>query len=167
MVQWADDVRQLCRGRDLGCLDDVFLVNDFESIHATPYSRSLFIFSVSNSWHAVFAVTYAIEFLCLSVAKLIVLDRMSDFAAGLWISKHWAAARRAVLALVVVGNPTGLAGNIAAAVPFHRVALLNMEASADYSADKTELGNQKIHFKNPVVQSNLPAQYSLCRRSAK
>jgi len=131
----------------------MFLVNDFKSVQkTTPYSQSLFLFSVSNSWRAVFAVTYAIEFLCLSVAKLIVLDRMSDFAAGLWISKHWAAARRAVLALVVVGNLTGLAGNIAAAVPFYRVAMLNMEASADYSANKTELGDQKIQASLGPIQ---------------
>jgi hypothetical protein len=31
--------------------------------------------------NAAFAVTYAIEFLCLTTAKLMVLDRMSGFAA--------------------------------------------------------------------------------------
>lgn len=52
----------------------MFLVNDFKSVQKTTPSQSLFLFSVSNSWRAVFAVTYAIEFLCLSVAKLIVLE---------------------------------------------------------------------------------------------
>ena len=40
------------------------------------------ILAFSARWHAVFAVTYAIEFLCLSAAKLLVLDRMSDFLAS-------------------------------------------------------------------------------------
>jgi hypothetical protein len=118
---------------------------EFKSMRADNRVESLSLFSVSYSWRAVFVVTYAIEFLCLSVAKLIVLDRMSDFAAGLWISKHWATGRRAVVAVVVVGNVTGLAGNIAAAVPFYRVARLNMEASVDYAAKKDELGNQKLN----------------------
>jgi uncharacterized protein YqgC (DUF456 family) len=120
--------------------------NEFTSIkdRTLSYSESLLFFSVSNSWRAVFTVTYAMEFLCLSVAKLIVLDRMSDFAAGLWILKHWAAGRRAVIACVVAGNVVGLAGNIAAAVHFHRVAQLLSAASADYAANDIALGTKKI-----------------------
>jgi hypothetical protein len=37
--------------------------------------------ALGHSWRAVFSVTYAIEFLCLTAAKLMVLERMSDFAA--------------------------------------------------------------------------------------
>jgi hypothetical protein len=39
------------------------------------------LLALSLSWNAAFAVTYAIEFLCLTTAKLMVLERMSDFAA--------------------------------------------------------------------------------------
>jgi hypothetical protein len=121
------------------------VVNEFESVRDTSsYSQSLFFFSVSQSWRAVYAVTYAIEFLFLSVAKLMVLDRMSDFAAGLWIWKHWNAGRRVVVAVVVAGNLVGLGSNIAAAVPYTRVAQLNMEASAAYSSNNFVVGQQKL-----------------------
>ena len=39
------------------------------------------LYALSNTWLSVFLVTYAIEVLCLSAAKLTVLDRMSVFAA--------------------------------------------------------------------------------------
>ena len=35
---------------------------------------------MSLSWYTVYYVCYAIEFMCLSAAKRMVLDRMSDFA---------------------------------------------------------------------------------------
>jgi hypothetical protein len=35
----------------------------------------------SMKWNAAYFVMYAIEFLCLTTAKLMVLERMSDFAA--------------------------------------------------------------------------------------
>ncbi len=37
----------------------------------------------SLTWSASFGVLYAVEFMFLSVAKLMVLDRMADFAAPL------------------------------------------------------------------------------------
>ena len=61
-----------------------YLANDFSSTR----DRSLLppqkyaMYSLAMRWFAAFRVTYAMEFLCLSTAKLIVLDRMSDFVAG-------------------------------------------------------------------------------------
>ncbi len=77
--------------------------------------------ALSHSWTAVFNVTYAIEFMCLSAAKLVVLDRMSTCAAGQdeVAMKPWAAGGRMVMAVVVLGNAVGLAANIAAAVAVH------------------------------------------------
>ncbi len=48
---------------------------------------------LSYTWSAVFWVMYAIDFLCLSAAELMVLNRMSYFAAGQDDStrKRWAA----------------------------------------------------------------------------
>ena len=37
--------------------------------------------ALARSWRAAFLVAYAMDFMCLSAAKLMVLDRMSDFAA--------------------------------------------------------------------------------------
>jgi hypothetical protein len=74
------------------------------------------------SFLAVHGVTYAIEFLCLSAAKLMVLDRMSEFIApqGTTVWKRWAVGGRVVMAVVAFGNLTGLAACVAAAVYWKR-----------------------------------------------
>jgi hypothetical protein len=85
-------------------------------------------------------VPYAIEFLCLSVAKLLVLHRMADFAVpkGDGLSRRLAVGGRVVMAAVVVGNVVGLCGNVAAAVLFKQVGDLANAAAAAYAANSTE-----------------------------
>ena len=68
---------------------------------------------------------YAIEFLCLSVSKLMVLDRMLDFVTSPQLadgSKKWRLGGRVVMAVVVLGSFAGLAGNVAAAVHWMRAS---------------------------------------------
>ena len=75
-------------------------------------------------------MAYAVEFLCLSIAQALVLDRMSDFAMPAETSRtssagdqsRWVFCARVVVALLVLGNAIGLAGNIAAAPYFVRSA---------------------------------------------
>jgi hypothetical protein len=61
---------------------------------------------------------YVLEFLYLSVAKLLVLHRMSNFAAakGDVMSRRLALGGRVVIAAVVLGNVLGFCGNVATAV---------------------------------------------------
>ena len=89
-------------------------------------------------------MTYAIEFLCLSAAKLMVVDRMSVFAApqGARLQKLWALAGRVVMAAVVLGNAVGLAANAAAAVHYHKAAQASGTASAYYAANNTKDGQR-------------------------
>jgi hypothetical protein len=89
--------------------------------------------ALAYSWRAAFTVTYAVEFLCLNAAKLMVLDRMSVFAPpqGTRLQKRWAAAGRVVMAAVVLGNAVGLAANAAAAVHYQKVVNLYNTASPD------------------------------------
>ena len=56
---------------------------------------------------------YALEFSCLSIVKLMVLDRKKDFALPLVQRQpqRWTAAARVVVAGVVGGNIVGLLGN--------------------------------------------------------
>lgn len=56
--------------------------------------------------------------MCLIAARLIALDRVSNFAAGQdeGTRKRLAAGGRMVMAVVVLGNVVGLAANAAAAV---------------------------------------------------
>jgi hypothetical protein len=127
------------------------LVNEFtaqsDSILLAPQER-LLLFSLSHRWDAVFRVTYAIEFLCLSVAKLLVLDRMTSFAvsfeAGSFKSRLWAIGWPIVIACVVVGNLVGLAGNVAASVLYVRLADLLAIASTNVAVNVTFPGRQSV-----------------------
>jgi len=105
-------------------------------------------------WIAAFSVTNAMEFFCLSVAKLMVLDRMKDFAAE-GISRRWVVGGRVVLAAVVAGNVVGLGGNVAAAVYFERTAEFYSAASAAYAANNTADGD---NFRNLGVQQEQHAE---------
>jgi hypothetical protein len=95
---------------------------------------------LSHRWAAVFFVMYTIEFLCLSAARLMVLDRMSDFAAGQdeGTRKRWAAGGRVVMAAVVLGNAVGLVANVVAAVHAQKAADAASTASALFAANSTQ-----------------------------
>jgi len=101
-------------------------------------------------WAAAFYVTYAIEFLCLSVAKLLVLDCMADFelAKGGGMRRLLAVGGRIVMAVVVVGNAAGLCGNVAAAVYSKEAGDLFMAASAAYAANNTGAGYKLFNLAN-------------------
>ena len=94
-------------------------------------------------WGAAFYVTYAIEFLCLSVAKLLVLHRMADFAVpkGDGLFTRLAVGGRVVMAAVVLGNVAGLCGNVAAALLHKQVGDLANAAAAAFAANSTEVAN--------------------------
>ena len=78
----------------------------FEAEYAETVVENRLLYSLGYRWRAAFLVTYAIEFLCLSAALLMVLDRMSVFAApqGAQPQQRWALAGRVVMATVILGN---------------------------------------------------------------
>ena len=84
----------------------LLLVNLFQAEKNDNSVQSSLFYAASYTWHPVFTVTYAVEFLCLSAAKLMVLDRLMVFAApqGVRLQKRWALAGRVVMAAVVLGN---------------------------------------------------------------
>ncbi len=96
--------------------------------------------ALAYRWSAAFVVFYAIEFFCLSVAKLMVLDRMSKFAtpqqAG-YLRMRWDMGARIVTTVVCAGNMVGVAGNVATAVYFKRTSEHFDTASEYYSANNT------------------------------
>jgi hypothetical protein len=111
------------------------LMNEFNANDAGSRGgliQQMSLDALAFSWFAVFLLTYAIEFLCLSAARLMVLDRVSDFAAGQddGSRKRWAAGGRVVMAVVVLGNVVGLTANVAAAVHIQRAAEAASAASA-------------------------------------
>jgi hypothetical protein len=89
---------------------------------------------LSSVWN----VTHAIEFLCLSVAQLLVLDRMTDFAfPQLGSSRKCALMGRWVsLIAVSAGNVAGLCGNAVASVKFAKASeYYNAASSSDLGSD--------------------------------
>ena len=86
-----------------------------------------------------FRVTYAIEFFCLSVAKLLVLDRMLTFSAAKeqGRAERLSNGRRVVMILVVTGNLVGLGSYIASAVFYKEAGDLAAAAAAGYAANST------------------------------
>jgi hypothetical protein len=124
------------------------------------------LFARSNSWAAVFLVMHAIDFLCLSAARLMVLDRMSYFVAGQdeVTRKRWAAGGRIVMAVVVLGNAVGLAANIAAAVHAQRAAEAASTASALFAANSTQLALESVSLRQTEFQLaiSIAAVQSFC-----
>jgi len=120
----------------------------------------------SQYWNAAFYVTYAIEFLCLSVAKLLVLHRMADFAVakGDGMSRRLAVVGRVVMAVVVVGNVVGLCGNVAAAVYSKESGDLFMATSAAYAANNTEVGDTfyNLAFQKSSFATEVASVQSFC-----
>jgi len=96
-----------------------------------------------HRWAAVYVIPYAIAFLCLSVAKLMALDQMMNFAVSKSrdVPRRWVVGGRVVMAGVVVGNVVGLCGNVAAAVYFEQSAESFSAASAAYAANSTADGH--------------------------
>ena len=127
----------------------LFLVADFTPGLTPAQNQSLL--AKTQYWIATFLVTYAIEFLCLSVVKLLVLDCMADFelAKGGGMRRLLGVGGRVVMAVVVVGNAAGLCGNVAAAVYFKEAGDLYMAASSAYAANNTDAG---VKFANLALQ---------------
>jgi hypothetical protein len=119
-----------------------FLVAFYTALDAANPVVICSTFSQAQLGRSAFFVTYAIAFMCLSVAQLLVLDRMANFAVakGNGMSRRLAVGGRVVMAAVVVGNAVGLCGNVASAVYFKQSADLYSEASAAYAANKPDDG---------------------------
>ena len=130
--------------------------------NAQTYSLS----AHAQYWSAAFYVPYAIEFLCLSVAKLLVLHRMADFAVpkGDGLSRRLAVGGRVVMAAVVVGNVAGLCGNVAAAALTKQAGDLDNAAAAAFAANSTEAANAIVAQANQksTVANDAVSLQSFC-----
>jgi hypothetical protein len=110
--------------------------------------------AISSSWGAAYQVTYATEFLFLSAAQLMVLDRMSDFVTsqGGGARKWWAAGGRAVMAAVVLCNAVGLAASIASAVYNQKATDAFSAASMLYASNNTNDAEKYVSSAESDVQ---------------
>ncbi len=136
-VSWASRLISLLnffRSNDLIATGNAEVVPQAYSFAALYYS-----------WGAAQEVTFAIEFLFLSAAQLMVLDRMSDFVTsdGDGARKWWVAGGRAVMAAVVACNAVGLAANIAFAVHLQKSADAYSAASMINDSNSTSNDDEK------------------------
>jgi hypothetical protein len=141
----------MCVGSVFGAVTWAFrmqaLVASFTSFNpALSNAQSFSLAAQAQYWGAACLVPYAIEFLCLSVAKLLVLHRMADFAVPKsdGLSRRLDVGGRVVMTAVVVGNVVGLCGYVAAAVLSKQVGDLNNAAAAAFAANSTPAVNSIV-----------------------
>ena len=125
-----------------------------KSLRSSDVIEQYSMLALSYSYRPSFTVTYAIEFLCLSVAKLLVLDRMSDFAVpeSDSLRKRVLIAWWCVLVGVVLGNSIGLLSNIVAAVFYQKAANAISTASSYYNAGNISIGNDYYQLHREELQ---------------
>ncbi len=154
-VAWAADMQFL-----------VFQFFYYDLDHSDNPAQAQSLAAQSQHWITAFCVTYAIEFLCLSVAKLLVLHRMADFAVpkGDGLSRRLAVGGRFVMAAVVVGNVVGLCANVAAAVYQKQAGDMWTASSAAFTANNTDAGNNFNNeaFQKITVASNAQSVQQFC-----
>jgi hypothetical protein len=142
------------------------LVTDFTGYYGLSPAQRQSLFAQSQYWSAAFYVTYGIEFLCLSVAKLLVLHRMQKYAVANedGLSRSLAVRGRVVMAAVVVGNVVGLCGNVAAAVLFKQVGDLSNAAAAAFAGNSTQAANAIVvqAFQKNNVASGAASVQQFC-----
>jgi hypothetical protein len=107
-----------------------YLTNNYigmSLLHEPSEDRFVF-FARAENWYAAHRVTYAVEFLCLSVANLLVLDRMAGFSMPNAIT-----TARVVVGAISSANVVGLIGNCVTAAYHVHTAAYWTKASAAHS----------------------------------
>ena len=115
--------------------------------------------SKSERLSSVYIVNHAMEFFCLSVAQLSVLDRMSDFAfpPRLGSVKGLRFGQWAVLAVVMTGNAVSFCSNVAASVYcsqsgdfYNAASLASSENEIKSHVDLARSKNQIAHSTSSI-----------------
>jgi hypothetical protein len=119
----------------------------FIQVRTTDQAQRFSLRALGHSWRAAFTVTYATEFLCLSVAKLMILDRMAHFIKPCTASalRRWFVAGRVVLGVVVAGNVVSVICSIIAAEHWQRSSEYNSEAASYFAINDTVQATNSIH----------------------
>ena len=106
-----------------------------------PSERSS-LTELSYRWLAVVGAVFAFEFLFVSLANLMVLDRMSTFASPqMGTGSKWIIGSRVVMVAVVACNVVAVAVSFAATAFWKRSADFSKEASSYYAENSTVAGS--------------------------
>lgn len=152
----------MCIGSMFGVVEWVAWMKYMELLYVLTFeSKALEQAAAAQQaiWQARSVVAHAVEFMCLSVAKLMVLDRIKQFAAPKTTDRaiRWEVLGRGVMAIVVVGNVVGAIANISAAVLFKETADLNTAASAAYAINNDTEGKYLNRSANQKYQQSVIA----------
>jgi hypothetical protein len=133
------------------------LVYGFQALHSILLGNNAegaSFFSLSSRyWRPLHTVMYSIEFMCLSVARLMVLDRMMRLTAPQgedrrrWVKFGWL-----LIAVVLLGNSVGFAANVAVAVHYNKAGDAFGAASEFFFANNTKEGKQYNSIANAELQ---------------
>jgi hypothetical protein len=130
VVVWAANMQQLA-----------FYFSALNAAGSRSLTRSQIriAFATGNRWLSAFDLMYPVEFMCLSTAKLMVLDRMFDLAGEILdgTQRGVTTAGGLVMGAVIVGNVVGLAGNIAAASFWIQASNSDIDAAAAFANNDT------------------------------
>ncbi len=138
------------------------LVNNYQANDSPPptvdrakyFSEISSLYARSYRWYAAFSIFYPVEFFSLSLAELLVLDRMHQFVARIntmsnvlnlptvTSPRRWVIGRQIVVSLVAAGNFVGLAGNVAAAVYHAKASELFSASSSAAAASFVNVSNE-------------------------
>ena len=115
-------------------------------IHYEPKDAAA-LDQVFYKWLSAYFITYAVEFLCSSVAKLFVLDRLADFGSRETggISNLFSGMGRFVFRAIIACNVLGICGNVLAAAFSISASKLSYQAAA---VNDAALYNSTIIFAN-------------------
>jgi len=132
---WAADMQTLTAGL-------IVLVQKREYPFPMPNPNYAFpqLLSIQASSHSSAAwreFLYPIEFLCVSIMKLTVLNRMVDFFVELREKERWANAGRVVMVVVVAGVVVSIGCNIASG--FYQLQTADLVNSAASAANNVSI----------------------------
>jgi hypothetical protein len=129
-----------------------------DSVSQGKLAQGYAFFAAARRGTAVFRVSYAVEFMCLSAAKLLVLDRLSHLIyeqgkeQGNGRRKWWVVGGRILMVAVALANAAGVSANFAAAVELLKSSWNLDQASALYAANNTKAGLPYVTSSRALVQ---------------
>ena len=156
----------------------------FHSVRCTSscpsMSQKYAVLALSNRWQAAFSALYPLEFMCLSVAKLLLLHRVLDLTPNsLEVRRRVALAGRIVLGVVVTCNVVGLCGDwastaysaqaaawfdaaAAASAANHSAAALAFVSKGDFANDYSNVASSVQAFAEAGVLLLIVAAFLTC-----
>ena len=120
-------------GSNMKQLELYFFASSNISLSSMTPSRLAALNAESYRCWAAYFVLYSFEFPCVSIAILIILERMLSFSSFTTI-RRLALTGRIMLVAIIAGNAAGVIGNIATAVYLGRTADYCDEAAAAFLA---------------------------------